>query len=65
STGFLKLCLHLNKGIPLKPYLEKGYDVHQLKEVILEALKDKKGITMEREIEKEEAETLKMYEIGG
>ncbi|MGL4403296.1 MAG: GTP 3',8-cyclase MoaA [Fusobacteriaceae bacterium] len=65
STGFLKLCLHLNKGILLKPYLEKGYDAHQLKEVIEEALKDKKGATMGRKIKKEEAETLKMYEIGG
>lgn len=65
SSGFLKLCLHLNKGISLKPYLDRGYDAFQLKEVILEALKEKKGITMGRKIEKEEAETLKMYQIGG
>lgn len=64
SKGFLKLCLHYNIGIDLKPFLNG--EIEDLKEVISEAIKKKpEKHEMDCLDFKKDIETKMMNEIGG
>lgn len=66
SDGFLKLCLHYNHGINLKPYLNENTSIYELSEIIKKAIYEKpKEHTMDCNSQDVHIETKKMSQIGG
>lgn len=69
AEGFLKLCLHWNKGIDLKKSLRNGIDDEKLLEILSQAIINKPAKHQMNEtnsIEKHfDLEKRKMYQIGG
>ena len=67
STGFLKLCLHYNKGIDLLPYLKDNISVENLSDIIKEAIYDikPKEHYMDSCEDAEDIESKDMNKIGG
>lgn len=69
SSGFLKLCLHYNNGIELRPLLRDGISDHQLTETLREAIYNKPlhhsfdGVKPEGE--DDQLELKNMSQIGG
>lgn len=64
SKGFLKLCLHYNEGIDLKPYLKK--ECSELSEIIKKSLEKKpKNHDMGLECSNKKIDDKRMNEIGG
>ena len=69
SSGFLKLCLHYNNGIELRPLLRDGISDHQLTEPLREAIYNKPlhhsfdGVKPEGE--DDQLELKNMSQIGG
>lgn len=69
AEGFLKLCLHWNKGIDLKKLLRNGIDDEKLLEMLSQAIIKKPAkheMNKINSIEKHfDLEKRKMYQIGG
>lgn len=66
SEGRLKLCLHYNTGVELKPLLRQGCSDDAMKMCILEAMKNKpKAHSFEKIGQEVHIEHKKMVEIGG
>ena len=69
SKGFLKLCLHFNKGIDLIPYLDDNTSVEKLSQIIEDAIytSKPKEHNMVESLDSNigEIETKCMNEIGG
>lgn len=68
SKGFLKLCLHWNKGLDLTPYLNSEISPEDLKDIFLKTLEEKPKHHIMREISQEkisELEKKSMFQIGG
>lgn len=66
SSGFLKLCLHYNEGINLKPYLKDSISCDELALIIKNAIYNKpKEHNMTCNTDNENTDTRRMNEIGG
>ena len=66
SEGRLKLCLHYDTGIELKPLLRQGYSDDAIKMRILEAVKSKpESHSFEKTDREVHIEHRKMVQIGG
>lgn len=65
SNGFLKLCLHYNKGIDLKDPMRKGINDEQLKNMIYNAIENKPLGHKFYNINSEDIEIKNMVQIGG
>lgn len=66
SNGFLKLCLHYNKGIDLKGPMRDGIDDVELKNMIYEAIRNKPlGHNFYHEDSLKDLEIKNMVQIGG
>ncbi|WP_297404917.1 GTP 3',8-cyclase MoaA [uncultured Cetobacterium sp.] len=66
SDGFLKLCLHFDYGINLKPYLSNNTSVEELAKIIEDAIYNKpREHSMDCNSKDAHIETKKMNEIGG
>ncbi len=66
AEGRLKLCLHFNSGVELKPLLQSGADDEEIKRVICEAVMRKPmAHDFENSQETDGKDTRKMVQIGG
>lgn len=66
ATGFLKLCLHWNNGIELKPLLDNGISVDSLSKIMSQAISKKpEKHEMNESKSKDNIDNRKMNEIGG
>ena len=66
SNGFLKLCLHYNKGIDLKSAMRSNITDNDLESIIYHAIENKPiGHNFYNEINIEEVENKSMVQIGG
>lgn len=66
SNGFLKLCLHYNKGIDLKTPMRNGIDDEELTEMIYNAIRNKPlGHNFSNDDTIDSLEVKNMVQIGG
>lgn len=66
AEGLLKLCLHYNSGIELKPLLRGGLSDDEIREKIAKAIMEKpKAHDFKHMSELEESDRRKMVQIGG
>lgn len=66
AEGRLKLCLHFNSGIELKPMLREGADDEKIRKAVCQALMNKPMAHDFENIRKtNERDTRKMVQIGG
>lgn len=66
SNGFLKLCLHYNKGIDLKEPMRRGINDKKLKDMIFHAIENKPlGHEFYNVNNNEDVEIKNMVQIGG
>lgn len=65
SEGFLKLCLHYNKGIDLKRFLKEEITIEELAKEIKNAIYEKPKEHKMNSSDKTDIDSRKMNEIGG
>lgn len=65
ADGNLKLCLHYNKGVALKPLLRNGISKEQLKMVIKKAIYNKPSHHSFNSVSDEIIDIKNMVQIGG
>lgn len=65
SNGFLKTCLHYNKGIHLKEYLKQDIDVDELASIIEGQISEKPQKHRFNEEKINNVEDKSMFQIGG